>query len=103
MSLCLRFCNGNADCAAFGAGGGGPGSFCEGPVMCPTFLTAYHTCTFNCDPRAAAAAERRRLPDRARLPDAGGDGPGRLRLPRADAHEDGGRRAARRRPTARPA
>jgi hypothetical protein len=56
--LCLRFCNTNDDCAAFGAGGGGPGSFCEGPVMCPTFLTAYHTCTFNCDPRAAAASTR---------------------------------------------
>jgi hypothetical protein len=56
--VCLRFCNTTQDCAAFGAGGGGPGSFCEGPVMCPTFLTAYHTCTFNCDPRAAAAATR---------------------------------------------
>jgi hypothetical protein len=55
VKVCLRFCNGNADCAAFGAGGGGPGSFCEGPVQCPTFLTAYHTCTFNCDPRAMAA------------------------------------------------
>jgi hypothetical protein len=58
VKLCLRFCNTSADCAAFGAGGGGPGSFCEGPVMCPAFLTAYHTCTFNCDPRAAAAATR---------------------------------------------
>ena len=58
VKLCLRFCNGNADCAAFGQGGGGPGSFCEGPVQCPTFLTAYHTCTFNCDPRAMAAATR---------------------------------------------
>jgi hypothetical protein len=56
VRLCLRFCNSNADCAAFGAGGAGPGSLCEGPVMCPSFLTAYHTCTFNCDPRAAAAA-----------------------------------------------
>jgi hypothetical protein len=56
VKVCLRFCNGNADCAAFGAGGGGPGSVCEGPVMCPDFLTAYHTCTFNCDPRAMAAA-----------------------------------------------
>jgi len=56
--VCLRFCNTNQDCAAFGAGGGGPGSFCEGPVMCPSFLTAYNTCTFNCDPRAAAAATR---------------------------------------------
>jgi hypothetical protein len=56
VKLCLRFCNGNTDCAAFGATGAGPGSVCEGPVMCPTFLTAYHTCTFNCDPRAAAAS-----------------------------------------------
>ena len=58
VKVCLRFCNAHADCAAFGAGGGGPGSVCEGPVMCPTFLTAYHTCTFNCDPRAMAAATR---------------------------------------------
>ena len=56
VKVCLRFCGGNADCAGFGAGGGGPGSVCEGPVMCPNFLTAYHTCTFNCDPRAVAAA-----------------------------------------------
>jgi len=56
VRVCLRFCNGTADCATFGAGGGGPGSVCEGPVMCPAFLTAYHTCTFNCDPRAMAAA-----------------------------------------------
>ena len=56
VKLCLRFCNTNLDCAAFGASGGGPGSFCEGPVMCPAFLTAYHTCTFNCDPRAMAAS-----------------------------------------------
>ena len=58
VKLCLRFCNGDADCAAFGAGGSGPGSVCEGPVRCPTFDTAYHTCTFNCDPRAMAAATR---------------------------------------------
>jgi hypothetical protein len=58
VKLCLRFCGSDADCAPVGAGGGGPGSFCQGPVMCPTFLTAYHTCTFNCDPRATAAASR---------------------------------------------
>jgi hypothetical protein len=58
VKLCLRFCNSDADCTSFGMGGGGPGSFCQGPVMCPTFLTAYRTCTFNCDPRAAAAATR---------------------------------------------
>jgi hypothetical protein len=56
VKLCLRFCNSDAECTAVGAGGPGPGSFCEGPVMCPTVLTAYHTCTFNCDPRAAMAA-----------------------------------------------
>jgi hypothetical protein len=56
VRVCLRFCNTGADCAAFGASGAGPGSFCEGPVMCPALLTAYHTCTFNCDPRATAAS-----------------------------------------------
>jgi hypothetical protein len=58
VKLCLRFCNANPDCVAFGAGGGGPGSVCEGPVQCPSFLTAHHTCTFNCDPRFAMAASR---------------------------------------------
>jgi hypothetical protein len=58
VQVCLQFCNTNADCAAFGAGGAGPGSFCEGPVQCGTTPLAYHTCTFNCDPRAAAAANR---------------------------------------------
>src|SRR5262245_23705230 len=38
VKLCLQFCNSDAECAAFGMGGGGPGSFCQGPVMCPTFL-----------------------------------------------------------------
>jgi hypothetical protein len=62
--VCLKYCNTDADCAAFGAGGGGPGSVCQGPVECPganggaPVVTAYHTCTFNCDPRAAAAATR---------------------------------------------
>ncbi len=54
--VCLRFCGGNADCAAFGSGGAGPGSFCRDPVVCTTLATSYHTCTFNCDPTAAAAA-----------------------------------------------
>jgi hypothetical protein len=58
VKLCLKFCNNDVDCAPVGAGGAGPGSLCQGPVMCPTFLTAYHTCTFNCDPRAAGAATR---------------------------------------------
>ncbi len=55
VKVCLRFCNNGGDCAAFSAGGSGPGSVCEGPVQCPTFDTAYHTCTFNCDPRAVSA------------------------------------------------
>jgi hypothetical protein len=63
VKLCLRFCNGDAQCTSFGATGGGPGSFCQGPVMCPTFLTAYRTCTFNCDPRAAAAGTRGGCPN----------------------------------------
>jgi hypothetical protein len=63
VKLCLRFCNTDGECAAFGAGGGGPGSFCQGPVMCPAFLTAYRTCTFNCDPRAAAAGTRGGCPN----------------------------------------
>jgi hypothetical protein len=58
VSVCLRFCNSGSECAAFGSSGTGPGSFCEGLVMCPSVLTAYHTCTFNCDPRASAAAAR---------------------------------------------
>jgi hypothetical protein len=53
--VCLRFCGSDVDCAAIGAGGGGPGSVCEGRVVCGTADTAYHTCTFNCDPTAAAA------------------------------------------------
>jgi hypothetical protein len=57
VKVCLRFCNGGGDCAAFGAGGGGPGSLCEGPVRCASD-TPYHTCTFNCDPRAVEAANR---------------------------------------------
>jgi hypothetical protein len=58
VKVCLRFCNNGGDCATFGAGGGGPGSLCEGPILCPGFETAYHTCTFNCDPRLAAAPTR---------------------------------------------
>jgi hypothetical protein len=58
VRLCLRFCGSDQDCAPVGAGGAGPGSFCQGPVMCPSFLTSYHTCTFNCDPRLTAAGAR---------------------------------------------
>jgi hypothetical protein len=53
--VCLPFCATDADCAAFGAGGLGPGSFCRDPVACGGVTTAYHTCTFSCDPTAAAA------------------------------------------------
>jgi hypothetical protein len=64
VKVCLKYCNDDADCAAFGAGGGGPGSVCQGPVQCPgtnggaPIVTRYHTCTFNCDPGASAAATR---------------------------------------------
>jgi hypothetical protein len=58
VKVCLRFCNNGGDCSAFGAGGAGPGSLCEGPVQCGGEPTAYHTCTFNCDPRAVATATR---------------------------------------------
>jgi hypothetical protein len=56
VKVCLRFCAGNATCAAVGDGGTGPGSFCEGRVACGGVDTSYHTCTFNCDPSASAAA-----------------------------------------------
>jgi hypothetical protein len=52
--VCLRFCNADGDCSQPGDGGIGPGSFCQGPVQCGTVTTAYHTCTFSCDPRQAA-------------------------------------------------
>jgi hypothetical protein len=54
VNACLKFCHTDTDC------GGIPGSVCEGKVPCTvagnTFLTAYHTCTFGCDPRGAAMA-----------------------------------------------
>jgi hypothetical protein len=56
--VCLRFCGSSSECVAVGAGGGGPGSVCEGRVVCSAGDTAYHTCTFNCDPTATAAASR---------------------------------------------
>jgi hypothetical protein len=63
VKVCLQFCGGTADCTTFGAGGGGSGSLCEGPVQCGAIRTSYHTCTFNCDPTAAAAATRGGCPD----------------------------------------
>ncbi len=50
--LCLRFCTTDGDCAASGDGGVGPGSFCRDPIACGG---AVRTCTFSCDPTAAAA------------------------------------------------
>jgi len=58
VRVCLKFCDTDPECAAVGAAGSGPGSVCQGRVMCPSFLTAYHTCTFNCDPRATAVSTR---------------------------------------------
>jgi hypothetical protein len=52
VSACLKFCKTDSDCGA------GTGSVCQGKISCPiggtTVLTAYHTCTFGCDPRGAA-------------------------------------------------
>jgi hypothetical protein len=53
--LCLQICATDGDCAAFGSGGGGPGSFCRDPIACGG---AFRTCTFSCDPTAAATASR---------------------------------------------
>ena len=53
VPACLKFCKTNDDCAAMGIG-----SVCQGNVSCPTdggvIPTAYHTCTFACDPRGTA-------------------------------------------------
>ena len=57
--LCLQFCATDADCAALGDGGVGPGSFCRDPVACGGVTTAYRTCSFSCDPTAAAATAAR--------------------------------------------
>jgi hypothetical protein len=54
VQLCLRYCNSDSDCAP-SAGGIGPGSFCRDPVACGGVNTAYHTCSFSCDPTAQAA------------------------------------------------
>jgi hypothetical protein len=66
VKLCLRFCNNDNGCGmgsasdggATDAGGGaavGTRSLCAGPVQCSGTNTAYHTCTFGCDPREPAA------------------------------------------------
>ena len=38
--------------------GVGTRSVCQGPVQCGTLVTGYHTCTFGCDPRQSAIAEK---------------------------------------------
>jgi hypothetical protein len=53
VQICLRYCNADSDCAS-GGSGIGPGSFCRDPVICGGVTTAYHTCSFSCDPTAAA-------------------------------------------------
>ena len=62
VKLCLRFCNNDNGCSTGGSSDGGTGaaavgtrSLCAGPVQCGGVNTAYHTCTFGCDPRAPAA------------------------------------------------
>jgi hypothetical protein len=67
VKICLRFCNEDSQCPASGSTDGGAASdggadssgvptksVCQGVVPCGTVATAYHTCTFGCDPRAAA-------------------------------------------------
>lgn len=54
VKVCLRFCDTAAQCPQPGDGGVGPGSMCAGEVQCNGAATAYHTCTFSCDPRQAA-------------------------------------------------
>jgi hypothetical protein len=54
VQLCLRYCNTDNDCAS-SSSVVGPGSFCRDPVICGGVTTAYHTCSFSCDPTAAAA------------------------------------------------
>jgi hypothetical protein len=76
VKICLHFCHDDNECssgagdagtgadAGTGDGGGveggasssGPRSVCQGIVPCGNVVTAYHTCTFACDPRQKAAA-----------------------------------------------
>jgi len=56
--LCLRFCESATQCSALThPDGGGPGSICSSPVACGA-MTRGHTCSFDCDPRAAASSTR---------------------------------------------
>jgi hypothetical protein len=70
VKICLRFCNDDNACGTSGADAGasqaqgdagaaaaspGPRSVCQGLVPCNGVITAYHTCTFACDPRQVAA------------------------------------------------
>ena len=48
---CLKFCNGDADCA--GSTSVAAVSTCSDPVVCPP-QTSYKTCGFVCDPRGTA-------------------------------------------------
>ncbi len=56
VPVCLKFCKTNTDCSA----AVGTGSVCQGTVACPadggSYTTAYHTCTFACDPRGTATS-----------------------------------------------
>jgi hypothetical protein len=66
VKICLRFCNddnacgsGSPDAGQSSSDGGassGPTSVCQGLVPCNGMITAYHTCTFACDPTQVAAA-----------------------------------------------
>jgi hypothetical protein len=51
VKICLRLCGDDSTCTPL-AGSVGPGSFCRDPLSC---TNAYHTCSFSCDPTAAAA------------------------------------------------
>jgi hypothetical protein len=56
--LCLRFCESATQCSALNhPDGGGPGSICASPVACGSTVRG-HTCSFDCDPRAAASSAR---------------------------------------------